>query len=173
MTTDTRFSWLFLAVWRRNLRVYRRIWAVNFLPPMFEPLFYLLAFGLGFSGLINQVVWHGRTMAYTDFFAPSMLAATVMWQAFLETSYNSFVRMFYQKTYDALLATPLTVEEIIVAEIVWGATRSVIAAAVMLVVIAALGYAPSWQALAVLPIAFLGGLAFGAMGMVATSVTPS
>ena len=44
MTTDTRFSWLFLAVWRRNLRVYRRIWAVNFLPPMFEPLFYLLSF---------------------------------------------------------------------------------------------------------------------------------
>ena len=173
MTTDTRFSWLFLAVWRRNLRVYRRIWAVNFLPPMLEPMFYLLAFGLGFSGLINQVVWHGRTMTYTDFFAPSMLAATVMWQAFLETSYNSFVRMFYQKTYDALLATPLTVEEIIVAEIVWGATRSVIAAAIMLAVIAALGYAPSWQALAVLPIAFLGGLAFGAMGMAATSVTPS
>jgi len=170
MTDDARFSWLFLAVWRRNLRVYRRIWVVNFLPLMLEPLFYLLAFGLGFSGLITEVVWHGRAMAYTDFFAPSMLAGAVMWQAFLETSYNSFVRMFYQKTYDALLATPLTVEEIIVAEIVWGATRSLIAAAVMLVVIAALGYAPSWQALAVLPVAFLGGLVFGAMGMAATSV---
>ncbi|MHC1791310.1 ABC transporter permease [Solidesulfovibrio sp.] len=173
MTADPRFTWLFCTVWRRNLLVYRRIWTVNFLPPMLEPLFYLLAFGLGFSGLITEVVWNGRAMAYTDFFAPSMLAATVMWQAFLETSYSSFVRMFYQKTYDALLATPLTVEEIIVGEIVWGATRAVIAAGLMLAVIAALGYAPSWQALAVLPIAFLGGLTFGAMGMAATSVTAS
>ena len=173
MTADARFTGLFWAVWRRNLRVYRRTWTINFLPPVLEPLFYLIAFGLGFSGLIAEVVWNGRAMAYTDFFAPSMLAATVMWQAFMETSYSSFVRMFYQKTYDALLATPLTVEEIIVGEIVWGATRAVMAGMLTLGVIAALGYAPSWQALAVLPIAFLGGLAFGAMGMAVTSVTSS
>jgi lipooligosaccharide transport system permease protein len=173
MKADPRFTGLFWAVWRRNLRVYRRIWTINFLPPMLEPVFYLAAFGLGFSGLVREVVWNGLAMPYTDFFAPSMLAATVMWQAFLETSYASFVRMFYQKTYDALLATPLTVEEIIIGEIVWGATRAVIAAVLMLAVIAALGYAPSPQALAVLPIAFLGGLAFGAMGMATTSVTSS
>jgi lipooligosaccharide transport system permease protein len=65
------------------------------------------------------------------------------------------------------------VEEIIIAEIVWGATRAVIAAVLMLVVIALLGYVPSLHALAVLPIAFLGGLAFGAMGMATTSVTSS
>ncbi|HML54182.1 MAG TPA: ABC transporter permease [Solidesulfovibrio magneticus] len=173
MTTDPRFTWLFWTVWRRNLFVYRRIWTINFLPPMLEPVFYLLAFGLGFSGLVREVHWNGQTLSYTEFFAPSMLAATVMWQAFLETSYASFVRMFYQKTYDALLATPLTVEEIIIAEIVWGATRAVIAAVLMLTVIALLGYVPSLHALAILPIAFLGGLAFGAMGMATTSVTSS
>ena len=173
MTTDPRFTWLFWTVWRRNLFVYRRIWTINFLPPMLEPVFYLLAFGLGFSGLVREVHWNGLALSYTEFFAPSMLAATIMWQAFLETSYASFVRMFYQKTYDALLATPLSLEEIIVAEIVWGATRSCIAAVLMLAVVALLGYAPSPQALLVLPIAVLGGMGVGAMGMATTSIISS
>lgn len=170
---DARFTGLFWAVWRRNLRVYRRIWTINFLPPLLEPLFYLLAFGLGFSGLVSDVTWHGEALSFTRFFAPALIAAAAMWQAFMETTYNAFVRMFYQKSYDAMLATPLSLEEIIVAEIVWGATRSVIAAALMLAVVAGLGYASGWQALAVIPVALLGGLAFGAMGMAATAITPS
>ena len=64
MKADPRFTGLFWAVWRRNLRVYRRILAINFLPPLLEPLFYLLAFGLGFSGLVTDVSWHGQTMAW-------------------------------------------------------------------------------------------------------------
>lgn len=173
MTADPRFTGLFLAVWRRNLRVYRRIWAINFLPPLLEPLFYLLAFGMGFAGLVTDVSWQGRPMGFIAFFAPALVATSAMWQAFMETTYNSFVRMFFQKSYDAMLATPLSLEEIIVAEIVWGATRSVIAATLMLFVIAVMGYAPSPQALLVIPIAFLGGLAFGAMGMATTSITSS
>ncbi len=173
MNADPRFTSLFWTVWRRNLRVYRRIWAVNFLPPILEPLFYIAAFGLGFSGLVSDVSWHGEPMSFIRFFAPAMIAVSAMWQGFMETTYSSFVRMFYQKTYDALLATPLSLEEIIVAEIVWGATRSLIAAGLMLAVVALLGYAPSPQALLVLPIAVLGGLTFGAIGMATTSVTPS
>lgn len=173
MTADARFTSLFWTVWRRNLLVYRRIWAINFLPPLLEPLFYLLAFGVGFAGLVTDVTWHGEPLGFIRFFAPALIAATTMWQAFMETTYSSFVRMFYQKTYDALLATPLSLEEIIVAEIVWGATRSLIAATLMLAVVAGLGYAPSWQALVSLPVAVLGGLAFGAMGMAVTSVTGS
>lgn len=173
MSADPRFTSLFWTVWRRNLLVYRRIWVINFLPPILEPFFYLLAFGLGFAGLVSDVTWHGQAMSFIRFFAPALVAVTAMWQAFMETTYSSFVRMFYQKTYDALLATPLSLEEIIVAEIVWGATRSLIAATLMLAVVAILGYAPSPQALLALPIAFLGGLAFGAMGMATTSITPS
>jgi len=173
MTTDPRFTGLFWAVWRRNLRVYRRILAINFLPPLLEPLFYLLAFGLGFSGLVADVSWHGHPMGFIQFFAPALVAMTAMWQAFMEATYNAFVRMFYQKSYDAMLATPLSVEEIIVAEIVWGATRSVIAATILLGVVAVMGYAPSPEALVAIPIAFLGGLAFAALGMAVTSVTTS
>lgn len=173
MKADPRFTRLFWAVWRRNLRVYRRIWTINFLPPLLEPLFYLLAFGLGFSGLVSDVTWHGRPMSFLAFFAPSLVASSAMWQAFMECTYNSFVRMYYQKSYDAMLATPLSLEEIIVAEIVWGATRSGIAAVLMLAVIAGLGYAPSPQALLTVPIALLGGLAFASLGMAITSITAS
>jgi lipooligosaccharide transport system permease protein len=171
MKTDPRFTSLFWAVWRRNLRVYRRIWTINFLPPLLEPVFYLLAFGLGFSGLVTDVTWHGRPMDFISFFAPALVAAAAMWQAFMETTYNSFVRMYYQKSYDAMLATPLSLEEIIVAEIVWGATRSGIAAVLMLAVITPLDYAPSPQAILAIPIALLGGLAFACVGMAITSIT--
>jgi len=173
MKADPRFTGLFWAVWRRNLLVYRRIMVVNFLPPLLEPLFYLLAFGLGFSGLVTDVVWHGQSMRFIQFFAPALVATTAMWQAFMETTFSSFVRMFYQKTYDAMLATPLSVDEIIVAEIVWGATRSLIAATIMLCVITVMGYVPSPQAVLVLPVVFLGGLAFGAIGTAITSVIPT
>lgn len=173
MNADPRFTSLFWAVWRRNLRVYRRIWTINFLPPLLEPVFYLLAFGLGFAGLVSNVTWHGRPMGFIPFFAPALVAAASMWQAFMEATYNSFVRMYYQKSYDAMLATPLSLEEIIVAEIVWGATRSGIAAVLMLAVIAPLGYAPSPQAVLAIPIALLGGLAFACLGMAITSITAS
>ena len=73
MTADPRFTPLFWTVWRRNLRVYRRIWAVNFLPPILEPLFYIVAFGLGFSGLVGDVSWRGQAMTFIQFFAPAMI----------------------------------------------------------------------------------------------------
>ena len=75
MIADPRFTPLFWTVWRRNLRVYRRIWAVNFLPPILEPLFYIVAFGLGFSGLVGDVAWRGQSMTFIQFFAPAMIAS--------------------------------------------------------------------------------------------------
>lgn len=117
------FSWRFLRVWQRNLVTYRRIWKVNFLTPLFEPLFYILAFGLGFSGLIGDVHYAGLNLSYTEFIAPALIATAVMWNAFFETTYASFVRMYYQKTFDGMLATPLSLEEIIIAEIFWSAKR--------------------------------------------------
>jgi lipooligosaccharide transport system permease protein len=166
-------SWRFLHVWRRNLIVYRRIWKVNFLVPLLEPGFYILAFGLGFSGLIGGVDYAGLSLPYTRFMAPALLATAVMWNSFFETTYASFVRMYFQRTFDGILATPLSLEEIIVAEIVWSASKAVGAAGVMLLVLVPLGFVDFPSGLGVLPLAFLGGLAFGAIGMFFTGVTPT
>ena len=166
-------SWRFRHVWIRNLVTYRRIWRVNFLVPLLEPAFYILAFGLGFSGLIGAVDYAGRQLAYTHFMAPALVATACMWNAFFETTYASFVRMYYQKTFDGILATPVSLEEMIVAEIVWAASKAAAAVAVMLVVLIPMGYAAFPGALMCIPLAFLGGLAFGAIGMYFTGVIPT
>lgn len=173
MSLLPNLSWRFTRVWRRNLVVYRRIWQINFLVPLLEPLFYLAAFGLGFSGLIGNVPYAGGTLTYVQFIAPALVATAIMWNAFLETTYASFVRMFYQKTFDGMLATPLSLEEIILAEIAWGATKSAGAAAIMLLVLAPFGYAGLPGGLLAVPLAFLGGIAFGAAGMIFTGLVPS
>lgn len=173
MIKPAAFSWLFLRVWKRNLIVYRKIWKVNFITPLFEPMFYILAFGLGFSGLIGSVRYGGLDLSYTAFIAPALIATAVMWNAFFETTYASFVRMFYQKTFDGMLATPLSLEEIIVAEIVWSATKSVGAATIMLTVLGFMGFVQIPSGLLLIPVAFLGGLAFGAIGMFFTGIVPS
>lgn len=173
MIDRTAFSWRFLRVWERNLVVYRRIWKVNFITPLLEPLFYILAFGLGFSGLIGNVRYGGIELSYTGFIAPALIATAVMWNAFFETTYASFVRMYYQKTFDGMLATPLSLEEIIIAEIFWSATKAVGATAIMLVVLGALGYVKFPWGLMMIPTALLGGLAFGAVGMFFTGIVPS
>lgn len=163
----------FLRVWQRNLIVYRKIWLVNFLPPLLEPLFYLLAFGVGLSVLVGDISFEGRSISYLVFITPSLLAITVMQNSFFETTFASFVRMYYQKTFDAMMATPLSLEEVITGEIIWGATKSVIAATIMLAVVSLFGLVTYPEALLVIPLAFLWGFAFGCVGMLFTGIVPS
>lgn len=169
----SNISWRFGSVWRRNLIVYRRIWKVNFLVPLLEPALYILAFGLGFQGLIKELNYGGETLTYTRFMAPALISISIMYNAFFETTYASFVRMYYQKTFDGMMTTPLSLEEIILAEIVWSATKATAAALIMTVVLGMFGLVSFPQGLLIVPLAFLGGLAFGAVGMFFTGVTPS
>jgi len=163
-------SFRFWRVWQRNLDVYRESWLVNFLPPLLEPLFYLIAFGLGLSGLVREVHYQGRSVSYIAFITPAMISVNIMYNAFFENTYASFVRMYYQKTFDAMMATPLTLEEIITGEIVWGATKSVLATVLMLAVIAPFGLVNYPAGILIVPLAFLGGIAFGSIGMYFTGI---
>ncbi len=160
-------------VWQRNLTVYRKTWRIGFLPPLLEPLFYLVAFGAGLGTLVGEVSYRGAAVPYVRFIAPALLAVAIMQNAFFENTYASFVRMYYQKTFDAMLATPLSVEDVITGEILWGATKSVIATALMLAVLTPFGLLVYPHALAILPLALLGGLAFGAVGMWFTGMVPN
>lgn len=159
------------SVWRRNYIVYRQSWMIRFLSPIMEPLFYLLAFGWGLSVLVGPMHLGGVEISYSAFIAPALIAINIMNNAFFENTYGSFVRMYYQKTFDAMMATPLTVNEIIAGEIVWGATKSVIATIIMTVVVSAFGLIHYPSGLLLVPLALLGGLAFGAVGMFFTAIT--
>jgi lipooligosaccharide transport system permease protein len=162
----TRRAWI---VWYRNLVVFAKTWKVNFFPPFIEAFLYLSAIGLGIGSYIGVI----NGIPYVSFIAPAILAISVMNSAFFECTYGSYVRMYYQKTFDAMIATPLSIEDVIAGELLWGATRSVMYVTIMLPVLAAFGVISIPASLLVIPIAFLGGLMFAGIGMCFTSITPS
>lgn len=156
-------------VWHRNLNVFLRTWQVNFFPPLVEALLYLFAIGMGIGSYVQQI----EGIPYIVFIAPAILAIAVMNSAFFECTYGSFVRMYYQKTFDAMIATPLSIEDVIAGELLWGATRSVIYVVIMLPALAAFSVISLPLALLAIPLSFLGGLMFAGIAMCFTAVTPS
>lgn len=168
--SSTRISRRFLRVWQRNLKVYKKSWKISFMPPFLEPLFYLIAFGVGMSGLVGEIHHKGSQISYVSFIAPALIGVSIMYNSFFETTYASFVRMYYQKTFDAMLATPLSLEEVITGEIIWGATKSLIAAGIMMVVVSFFGFIRFPEGFLILPLAILGGIAFGSIGMLFSGI---
>jgi lipooligosaccharide transport system permease protein len=157
-----------IKVWHRNLSVFRRTWLVNFFPPLVEALLYLFAIGMGIGAYVKEI----GGIPYVTFIAPAILAIAVMNSAFFECTYGSYVRMYYQKSFDAMIATPLSIEDVIAGELLWGATRSVIYVVIMLPVLAAFGVISLPLALLAIPFAFLGGLMFAGIAMCFTAITP-
>jgi len=161
----TRRAWM---VWHRNLTVFTRTWQVNFFPPLVEALLYLFAIGMGIGSYVKEI----EGMPYVNFIAPAILAIAVMNSAFFECTYGSYVRMYYQKSFDAMIATPLSIEDVIAGELLWGATRSVIYVVIMLPVLAVFGVISLPLSLLAIPVAFLGGLMFAGIAMCFTAITP-
>jgi lipooligosaccharide transport system permease protein len=161
-----------IRVWQRNFSIYKQNWKISFIPPLLEPLLYILAFGVGLSVMVGDLQYGGQKLSYTTFIAPALVSVSIMYNAFFETTYNSFVRMYYQKTFDALLATPLNLEEVILGEMLWAASKSLIAATLMGTVISLCGFFSFPGALMLIPLAILGGLLFAALGMICTALVP-
>jgi lipooligosaccharide transport system permease protein len=158
-----------IKVWHRNLTVFVRTWQVNFFPPLIEALLYLFAIGMGIGSYVKEI----EGIPYVTFIAPAILAIAVMNSAFFECTYGSYVRMYYQKSFDAMIATPLSIEDVIAGELLWGATRSVIYIVIMLPVLAVFGVISLPLALLAIPLAFVGGLMFAGIAMCFTAITPS
>jgi lipooligosaccharide transport system permease protein len=156
-------------VWRRNFDVFTKTIKVNFLPSLLEPILYLLAFGFGLGGFIPSI----QGQSYIAFIAPALVAISVMNGSFFECTFASFVRMYFQKTFDAIVATPVSVEEVVAGELLWGATRATINSTIVLAVVAAFGLVSSPLFLLVIPLAFFGGLMFASMAMCFTSLAPN
>ena len=156
-------------VWRRNFDVFNKTLVTNFLPSLLEPILYLVAFGFGLGGFIPSI----RGQPYINFIAPALVAIAMMNGSFFECTFGSFVRMYYQKTFDAIVATPVSVEEVVAGELLWGATRATINASIVLVVVAAFGLITSPLFVLVIPIAFFVGLMFSSIAMCFTAAAPN
>jgi lipooligosaccharide transport system permease protein len=153
----------------RNLYIYRRGWLM-LVSGFFEPLFYLLSIGLGLGGMVGSIPGpDGTPIPYQAFVAPALLAQAAMNGAIAEATFNVFFRLNYQKTYDAVLATPLGPGDVALGEIGWALMRGSLYAVGFVVVILVLGLASSPWVLLAVPAATLIGFAFAAVGMAATT----
>lgn len=153
----------------RNLYVYRRTWTI-IVSGFFEPLFYLVGIGFGLGRLIGDVTGPGgHPIPYAVFLAPAMLATGAMNGAIAEATFNFFFKLHYNRTFQSILATPLTARDVAIGEIAWALVRGGLYAIGFLAVIAALGLVTSPLALLALPAALLLGFTAGAVGMAATS----
>ncbi|WP_214410228.1 ABC transporter permease [Sphaerisporangium fuscum] len=136
----------------------------------FEPLLYLLSIGVGVGALVGDLPVDGRTLPYATFVAPAMLAVSAMSGALSETTYNFFFKLKYQKTFEAVLATPVRPFEIAVGELTWAMVRGSLYTGLFLIVMVALRLAEPLWALAAFPATMLVGLAFGSLGMAVSTL---
>lgn len=153
----------------RNLYVYRRTWIV-ILSGFFEPLFYLGSIGFGLGALVGSVTGPGgQQISYQLFVAPALLASAAMNGAVAEGTFNFFFKLNYNKTFDAILSTPLSPGDIAVGELVWALIRGGVYAVAFILVMLLLGLVASPLIVLALPAALLIGFAFGGVAMAATS----
>jgi lipooligosaccharide transport system permease protein len=157
----------------RNLLVYRHSWLI-LVSGLFEPIFYLLSIGVGIGHLVGKVPGPGgHPLDYRTFVAPALLAASSMNGAVYDSTLNFFYKLKYAKVYDAVLATPLGVDDVAFGEITWALLRGLIYAIAFLVVMLGFGLIHSAWMLLALPVSVLIGFGFAAIGMAATSYMKS
>jgi len=157
-----------LRVVERNVRSYARMWPA-FVSGFVEPVFYLFSIGIGVGQLIDSFVFHGEQVPYAAFVAPAMLATSAFNGALLDSTYNVFFKLKYDKLYDQMLATPLSTSDIARGEITWGLLRGSVYSAAFLLVMVAMGLVDSWWAVLALPATVLIAFAFSAVCMALTT----
>jgi len=172
------FQWQTWAVFRRNAQVYLRNWKTAFFPPAMEPVIFFVAFGLGLGTYVGSLLYEGTEVGYSSYVAPGLVAYTAFSTPFFEALYSSYVRMFYQKTWDGILSTQVEIEHIVWAELTWAGARGMLNSVIVVLVLSvfqAVGLIDvHWQFFVLLPpLAFAAGWVFGAFGLIFTALVPS
>jgi len=158
-----------LAVWYRNWRVWQKLWIPSLLANFAEPLMTLVGLGYGLGFFVGTV----QNQPYIMFLAAGIVCSSAMNTATFEGLYSAYTRLAVQQTWSGMLVTPLEIEDLVIGESVWAATKSLINVTAILIVATWLGLVTSWQALWVLPLLFGVGFGFAAMALVITAVATS
>jgi lipooligosaccharide transport system permease protein len=153
-------------VWRRNYDVYIRLWRTEMMAPLFEPVFTVIGFGWGVGSLVASKV---MGVPYLTFVGAGILAFTALLRAIFECTYGSYFRMVYQSTFDAILCTPVQVESLALAEIVWGASKSLLDGIFVLLVLTVFGAIHSLFGLLIPIVLTLGALWVAALSLAVTA----
>ncbi|MCU1449984.1 MAG: ABC-type multidrug transport system, permease component [Acidimicrobiales bacterium] len=144
---------------------YKRTWRGSLVSSVLQPVLFLAAMGLGLGSLVNRGHRAPTTLggvSYLVFLAPALLAAAAMQTAVLEASWPVLAAVKWLKTYDAMLATPLRVRDLLMGHLTWIAIRVLMVSGIFLAVMAAFGAVRSPEAVLLIPVGVLTGLAFAA-----------
>jgi len=156
-------------VWRRNALVWRKLAVPSMLGNLADPMIYMLGFGYGLGHMLPDAFG----TSYIAFIAAGTVCSSIMMSASFEAMYSGFSRMHMQKTWDAIMNAPISLDDILIAETTWAASKSLLSGCAVLLVAAALGLVKSWLAVWTIPVMLLTGLAFAGMGLVVTALAPS
>lgn len=161
-----QFSLRFIPIWRRNFLVWKKLAVASILGNIADPLITLIAFGYGLGSLLKTI----NGIPYIQFLASGSICMSIMMAASFESLYSAFSRMHVQKTWDALLNAPLALDDVVLAEMLWAATKSLFSGTAILLVIFMLGIGLHPQTLLVPPLLFLIGMTFASIGLIMNAI---
>lgn len=155
-------------VWQRHWTVYTKLYKTSFALNFAEPALYLVAMGLGLGAFVKEI----NGQPYIKYIAPGIIASSSMFAVVYECTYGTYIRMTFQKTFDAILATPVNLDDLVAGELIWGATKSVIFGVTITIVIALFGLVDSPLIVLVIPLIFLCGLIFAELSIMFAAIVP-
>ena len=163
-----RFSRRFIPIWRRNFMVWKKMAGSSVLGHLADPVIYMLGLGYGLGGMLPEI----GGMSYITFLAAGTVCYSTMNSASFEALYSGFARMHEQRTWEAILNTPITLDDVVFSEMVWAASKSLLSGLAVLAVIWLMGLTHSMLTLWIIPLAFLVGLCFASLGLIMTALAP-
>jgi lipooligosaccharide transport system permease protein len=163
------WAWGVSCVWLRYYDVFTKSVAFYVVTTLVQPLLFLLAFGVGVGALVGTLAAGGVQVTYRAFVFSGVIGQAALFSAFFEASYGAFVRMYYQRVFQAIAVTPITLSEVLWGELLWDATKAAVAAEGVALIGVATGDFSPWCLLALLPVCFLASLLFAGMGLVSAA----
>ncbi len=159
----------FYPIWRRHLLVWKKVAATSIIGHIADPMIYLLGLGYGLGSLLPEM---GGT-SYLVFLAAGTVCYSTMNSASFEALYSGFARMHDQRTWEAIMNTPVTLDDIVFAEVLWAASKAMLSGVAVLAVIYLLGLSHSLLTLWLIPLSLLIGLCFASLGLIMTALAPA
>ena len=163
-----KFSLRFFPIWRRHYMVWKKMAGPSIMGHLADPVIYMLGLGYGLGSMLPEI----GGMSYIAFLSAGTVCYSTMNSASFEALYSGFARMHEQRTWEAILNTPITLDDIVFSEIVWAASKSLLSGVAVLLVIWTLGMSHSPMSLWVIPLSLLVGLCFASLGLIVTALAP-
>lgn len=157
--------WGIRCVWQRYFDVFVKSLCYYIITTFAEPILYLASFGLGVGSLVGSIEYQETKISYKTFIFSGIIGQTLLFQGFFEASYGGFIRMYYQKIFQAMSVTPITLSEVLWGELLWDSTKSTLAAQVVIFIGVLTHAFPSYCLITLIPLCFVSSLLFSSLGL--------